>query len=275
MKAPLLREEQGRLVKSWERDAHLLMFLQTILHCCSQLTLQLYIIADDSEDSTYIPMTVTCVIVNSIAILWSLFVYTLYNMCRDSEIKPIGKLVIFVWHFCIIISRVLALAFFTVAFHAFVFIPYGIHWAVWSTALFFMSTEFCLNLAVTPHKKRLYLELPFDIVIGYVLIFFYFNAKKGRTWYIVVPYHVLTFVETVVLSVLFYTEKPNEWYSILILCLTILLFLIASALMLIYYIALHPKTRTYWVNHITNHPAEHRNGSTARMGTDRQSNDSL
>jgi len=139
-----------------------------------------------------------------------------------------------------------------------------------------MSTKFCLDLNVKPHKKRPYLELPFDVVIGYILLFFYFNAKEGKTWCIVLPYHLLTFVETVVLSVTFYVERPNEWYSLMILCLTILLFTIGSTLMLMYYAILHPKTKNYWIIWSTRHIHHtNANGSTTRINTVRQaSNDS-
>ena len=269
MKAPFLRE-QGSLVRSWERDTHLLMFIQTILHCCSQLIVQLYIIADDNEDSTYIPVTVLCAVINFIAVVWSLFIYVLYDMFKMSHLTLVSKVIIFTWHMCIIISRILALTFFTVAFHAFVFIPFGIHWIMWSVILFFMSTDFCSDLTVEPHKRRRYLELPFDIVIGFMLLFFYFNAKKGRTWCTVVPYHVFTFIETLVLSVTFYVEKPNKWYSLLILCLSILLFLIGATLILIYYLMLHPKTKQYLVTWSLNHHIQHLNGSSVRISTDRQ-----
>ena len=269
MKAPFLRE-QGALVRSWERDAHFLMFIQAILHCCSQVVLQLYIIADDNEDSTYIPVSILCAVINFISVVWSLFIYILYDMFKVSHITLTSKVVIFTWHMCIIISRILALAFFTVAFHAFVFIPFAIHWITWSIVVFFMSTDFCSDLTVEPHKKRRYLELPFDTVIGYMLLFFYFNAKKGRTWCTVVPYHVFTFIETVVLSVTFYAEKPNKWYSLLILCLSILLFLIGATLILIYYLMLHPKTKQYLVTWSLNRHIQHVNG---RISTERQESD--
>lgn len=242
------------------------MFIQTILHCCSQLALQLYIIADDEENSNYITMTIICAIINFIAILWSLFVYTLYGMFKDRPIRLISKLVIFTWHLSIIISRILALAFFTVAFHAFVFIPFGIHWAIWSIVLLFITTEFCVDMSVTPNRQRPYLELPYNVLVGYMLLFFYYNGKKGRTWCVVLPYHIVTFLETAVLSVMFYVEKPNEWYSLLILCLSILLFLIGCTLILLYYTMLHPKTSKYlptW-----NRRIHHTNGNTT---TERQS----
>lgn len=276
MKASFLRE-QSTLVQSWERDAHFLMFIQTILHCCSQLVVQLYIIGDDSEDSNYIPTTIFCAGVNFIAIVWALFIYTLYDMFKESHIKVTSKFVIFGWHLCIIMSRILALAFFSVAFHAFVFIPFGIHWLMWSIILFlisaFLSTNFCSDL--TTDKKRLYLELPFDVVIGFMLLFFYFNTKKGNTRHVVIPYHVLTLVETIVLSVTFYIEKPNKWYSLMILCLSILLYLIGSTLMLLYYLMLHPKTKEYLTTWRLRRTVQDHSGSTAKINAVRQeSNDS-
>ena len=266
--------QQSGMIKTWEQEAHFPMFIQTILHCCSQLVVQLYIIGNDTEDSSYIPMTIICASVNLIAILWALLIHTLYNMFKDCDIKMISKLVIFTWHVCIITSRILALAFFTVAFHALVFIPVGLHWSVWSVLVFFMSTEFCADLNVDPHKKRPYLELPFDVVVGFMLVFFYFNVKRGNTRYVIIPYHIFTFVETVVLSVTFYVERPNEWYSMLILCLSILLFMIGSTLILLYYLMLHPKTKQYLVTCKLNHQQNH-NGSSVKINTSRQgSNDS-
>ena len=126
--------------------------------------------------------------------------------------------------------------------------------------VFFTMTFYFSGCCREPHKKRRYLELPFDTVIGYMLLFFYFNAKKGRTWCTVVPYHVFTFIETVVLSVTFYAEKPNKWYSLLILCLSILLFLIGATLILMYYLMLHPKTKQYLVTWSLNRRIQHVNG---------------
>ena len=260
---------QGGVIKTLEREAHLPMFLLTILHCCSQLVVQLYIIADDTEDSSYIPMSIICASVNLLAILWALLIYTLYSMFKNSDIKMISKLVIFTWHVCIITSRILAIASFTVSFHALVFIPVGVHWVVWSVLVFFMSTEFCANLNVEPTKKRPYLELPFDVVVGFMLVFFYFNVKKGNTRYVIIPYHIFTFVETVVLSVTFYVERPDEWYSLLVLCLSILLFMIGSTLILLYYLMLHPKTKQYLVTCKLNDQQNY-NGSTVKISTTRQ-----
>lgn len=266
MKASFVRE-QGLLVRSWERDAHILMLFQTILHCCCQVILQLYIIVNDSEDSTYILLSIICAAINFMAILWSLFVYVLYGMFKGAHIKPISKIVIFISHACIIVSRILALAFFAVAFHAFVFIPFGIHWALWSISVFFISTY--SDLTVKPHK-RLYKELPVGVVIGFILLFFYYNVKKGRTWCVVIPYQTLTFIETMILSIAFYVEKPNEWYSIMILCLSILLFLIGSILMLMYYMMLHPKTKKYWTDYIQNlHTRRLNTTSTTHINTER------
>lgn len=280
MKASFVREK-GLLVRSWERDAHILMLIQTILHCCCQVILQLYIIVNDNEDSTYILLSIICAAVNFMAILWSLFVYVLYNMFKGPHIKPISKIVIFISHACIIMSRILALAFFAVAFHAFVFIPFGIHWALWSISVVFISTYSDLTVkhsdstvkpsdsTVKPHK-RLYKELPVGVVIGFILLFFYYNVKKGRTWCVVIPYQTLTFIETMVLSIAFYVEKSNEWYSIMILCLSILLFLIGSILMLIYYMMLHPKTKNYWTDYIQNLHTRHLNAtSTTHISTER------
>ena len=259
--------QQSAIIKTWERDAHFPMFIQTILHCCGQLVVQLYIIGDDTEDSNFIPMTIICATVNLIAIVWALFIYTVDNTFKDTDITVTSKLVIFIWHVCIIISRILTVAFFTVAFHAFVFIPVGVHWSIWTILVFFMSTEFCADLNVEPHKKRPYLELPFDVVVGFMLLFFYFNAKKGNTRYVMTPYHIFTFVETAALSVTFYIEMPNEWYSLLVLCLSIMLYLIGSVLILLYYSMLHPKTK---LNRQQNHSQQNHNGSTVRINTTRQ-----
>ena len=269
------QRSQPALVKNWERDAHMLMLIQTVLHCCSQCVVQLYIIADDDRDSTYIPVTILCAAINFTAVVWTVFIYILYNMFKASDINLLSKFVIFTWHMCIIVSRILALAFFAVAYHAFVFLPFGVHWILWSVILFFLSTDFCPDITVQPPKKRRYLELPYDTVIAYMLLFFYFNAKKGRTWCTVTIYHVLTFIETLILSVTFYVEKPNKWYSLLILCATILLFLIGAALILLYYVMLHPKTKLYMVtwNVNRNHRIQHLNGSTVKISADQQESD--
>ena len=233
---------------SWERDADLLTFIQTILHSCSQVMLQLYIISKDNENSSYIFLSSTCAAVNIVAVIWSLSMYSLYNRFkRTNKISWTNRIVIFIWYLCVIVSRMLAVAFFAVAFDGFVFIPVGVHWAVWTIVLFFLSTELCVDLSREQPKKRLHLELPFDAVIGYVLVFLYFNVKKGRTWYIVTPYYSITFVETVVLAVTFYVELPDKWYSELVLVTAIGLFLLGSLLMMIYYIILHPHTKDRWI----------------------------
>jgi len=219
--------------------------------------LQLYIIGKDSENSSYIFLSITCAAVNLVAVMWSLNMYSLNNRFkRTNEISWTNRIVIFSWYLSVAVSRMLAVTFFAVAFDGFVFIPVGLHWAVWTIVLFFLSTELCADLSREQPKKRLYLELPFDAVIGFVLVFIYFNVKKGRTWCVVTPYYSVTFVETVVLAVTFYVELPNEWYSELVLVTAIGLFLLGSLLMLIYYVVLHPHTKDRWMSvlcYVKNH----------------------
>jgi len=211
--------------------------------------LQLYIIGKETENSSYIFLSITCAAVNLVAVMWSLNIYSLYNRFkRTNEISWTNRIVIFSWYLSVATSRMLAVTFFAIAFDGFVFIPVGLHWAVWTIVLFFLSTELCADLSREQPKKRLYLELPFDAVIGFVLLFIYFNVKKGRTWCVVTPYYSVTFVETVVLAVTFYVELPNKWYSELVLTTAIGLFLLGSLLMLIYYTALHPHTKDRWIS---------------------------
>jgi len=248
IKASSLRNNVQQLL-SWERDAHLLTFIQTILHSCCQVILQLYIISTDTENSSYVFLSITCAAVNFVAVMWSLSMYSLYNRFKGTnKISWTNRIVIFSWYLSVAVSRMLAVTFFAVAFDVFVFIPVGLHWAVSTIVLFFLSTELCVDLSREQPKKRPYLELPFDAVIGFVLVFVYFNVKKGRTWYIVTTYYSVTFVETVVLAVTFYIELPNEWYSELVLATAIGLFLLGSLLMMIHYAVLHPHTKDRWMS---------------------------
>lgn len=236
-------------ILSLQRDSLLLQFLigflinapLTIIHLYQSFT----VIASDDEFEWVWPLyhvTLCSFGVAILSLLVTLVSYIAHDRLHSEKRRVVfpGHLTAFVWHVCIVAGRIMALSLFATAFGPYVVIVIGIHWIsciVWAC---FEKTNICGDVTATPPRKRLYLELPFILVISFVYLFVYFNIRDGSTRVRIMIYHTLTSVETLVLPSLFYAVTPSFPYSLWLLAGTVSVYVMGVALMLLYYSAWHP-----------------------------------
>ena len=218
------------------------------------MTIQLYAVTI-AANSAKINFDLTITIVTLVASAVSLS-YTIMAFATSDHLSGKNRRVVLPAHMMLIaaygtlvVSRVFALALFAHAYGAFVFVIVGVHLIAVGTGILHQQTTFCADVTQTPQKPRWYLEIPFDVLASFVYVFVYFNLKAGQTRYQNVVFHLLTFVENVIMISLFYVNQPQLWYSPAVLAGVIGLYLLGLLLMVMYYVIFHPtKTKDwYWI----------------------------
>ncbi|XP_023673960.1 XK-related protein 4-like isoform X2 [Paramormyrops kingsleyae] len=109
-----------------------------------------------------------------------------------------------------------------------------LHWCVMTFWIVHCETEFC----VTKWE-----EIVFDMVVGVVYIFSWFNVKEGRTRYRLFVYYLVVLLENAALSTLWYLYRlpsTTDAFAIPALCVIFSSFLTGVLFMLMYYAFFHP-----------------------------------
>lgn len=156
-------------------------------------------------------------------------------------------MVLVLWHMCMVMSRILALSFFSYVHGALVFVVVGMHWA----AMFFMLVV--SRIACSGQKrahsseppKRWFTELPFETVISFGYIFVFFTMKHNRICTSVdalhlVIFYLLTWLQNIAMVMLFFVQKQDLWYALGSLPLVIGLPLMGLLSFLVYHTVLNP-----------------------------------
>lgn len=110
-----------------------------------------------------------------VSLAWALASYQ--KALRDSrdDKKPISYLAViiqFCWHFFTIAARVITFALFASVFQLYFGIFIVLHWCVMTFWIVHCETDFCISK---------WEEIVFDMVVGIIYIFSWFNVKEGRT----------------------------------------------------------------------------------------------
>ena len=84
----------------------------------------------------------------------------------------------------------------------------GVHWLVMTIWVMLQGTDFC------PTKVE---EKLFDLVVGVIYCFTFFNLKEGKTRWRALVFYSLMFVENAAALALWYLYRPkHDWYDPLI-----------------------------------------------------------
>ena len=218
------------------------------------MIIQLYVILDvlttmsikpevrvDLNVSPY-PITISSLVSTSISLLLTLISYVASDRLSSENRRVVipGYLILFLWHICLVSARIASIAIFTVAYGPYVAVIIGIHWissVIWTFA---EKTNICGDSSTTPHKKRHYLEIPFVIIISFIFTFLYFNVHDGSTLGRIIVYHILTSIETALISALFYAAYPSLDYAPWVFAAVVGVYILGVAFMFLYYAAWHP-----------------------------------
>uniref|UniRef100_A0A8C4WSM9 XK-related protein n=1 Tax=Gopherus evgoodei TaxID=1825980 RepID=A0A8C4WSM9_9SAUR len=207
-------------------DVSMLHLLATFLESAPQLVLQLF--------QMYHGLTAAASLVS---LAWALASYQ--KALRDSrdDKKPISYMAViiqFCWHFFTIAARVITFALFASVFQLYFGIFIVLHWCIMTFWIVHCETEFCITK---------WEEIVFDMVVGIIYIFSWFNVKEGRTRCRLFTYYFVILLENTALSALWYLYKApliSDAFAIPALCVVFSSFLTGIVFMLMYYAFFHP-----------------------------------
>ncbi|XP_029452009.1 XK-related protein 6 [Rhinatrema bivittatum] len=215
-------------------DVNMLRLLETFLESAPQLVLQLCIMIQKNRADT-----LPCVssVASLMSLAWVLASY--HKLLRDSRddkksMSYRGALIHIFWRLFTISSRVISFALFASIFQLYFGIFVVIHWCAMAFWIIHGGTDFCMSK---------WEEILFNMVVGIVYIFCWFNVKEGRTRYRMFAYYTLVLTENAALTFLWYFYRdPNttDSYAVPALCCIFLSFAAGIAVMLLYYGILHP-----------------------------------
>ncbi|XP_030628342.1 XK-related protein 6b [Chanos chanos] len=215
-------------------DVNMLRLLETFLESAPQLVLQLCIMIQKNRAET---LQCVSAAASLLSLSWVLASY--HKLLRDSRddqksMSYRGALVQLLWRLFTISSRALSFALFASVFHIYFGIFVVLHWCAMAFWVIHGGTDFCMSK---------WEEVLFNMVVGVVYIFCWFNVKEGRTRYRMVAYYTLVLTENAVLTALWYAYRDpatTDSYAVLALCGVFLSFASGVACMILYYGVLHP-----------------------------------
>jgi len=251
-----------------DADATLLRLYESFMESAPQLVLQIYILLKDPHASRIYPykppveglehvnhdheqdvsedgvnpvlklsILVLSVASSLISLAWSLVVYhrsLRYTYPHKKNISLVGTLFQFLWHFCSITARVLALSLFASALPTWIGPLCAAHWVVMSSWIIFQRTAACNTKCE---------EFLFALVLGVIYIFMFFNAKEEKTRYKYLLYYTFCLVEnTAIITIWFLSPSTNlgSWYVFPAMVGHYLAFFSGIMFMLVYYLWMHP-----------------------------------
>uniref|UniRef100_A0AAY4B2V3 XK-related protein n=1 Tax=Denticeps clupeoides TaxID=299321 RepID=A0AAY4B2V3_9TELE len=215
-------------------DVNMLRLLETFLESAPQLVLQLCIMIQKNRAETLQCMSAMA---SLLSLSWVLASY--HKLLRDSRddqksMSYRGALVHLLWRFFTISSRALSFALFASVFHIYFGIFVVLHWCAMAFWVIHGGTDFCMSK---------WEEVLFNMLVGVVYVFCWFNVKEGRTRYRMVAYYSLVLAENALLTALWYTYRDpttTDSYAVSAFCGVFLCFASGVACMVLYYGVLHP-----------------------------------
>ncbi|XP_066524395.1 XK-related protein 6 [Hoplias malabaricus] len=215
-------------------DVNMLRLLETFLESAPQLVLQLCIMIQKNRAET---LQCVSLLASLLSLSWVLASY--HKLLRDSRddkksMSYRGALIHIIWRLFTIFSRVLSFALFASIFHIYFGIFVVVHWCAMAFWIVHGGTDFCMSK---------WEEVLFNMVVGIVYIFCWFNVKEGRTRYRMMIYYFVVLAENTVLTCLWYAYRDpitTDSYAVPVLCGVYLSFASGVVFMGIYYGVLHP-----------------------------------
>ncbi|XP_078144157.1 XK-related protein 7-like [Centroberyx gerrardi] len=155
---------------------------------------------------------------------------------RDDKLPMSYKAVIaqMLWHFFTIGARTVAFALFASVFQLYFGIFIVSHWCVMTFWIIQGETDFCMSK---------WEEIIYNMVVGIIYIFCWFNVKEGPSRFRMTVYYSVTLAENVALTAAWYAYRgphTSDSYALVVVCLVACSFALGTFFMLVYYCWLHP-----------------------------------
>ncbi|KAM4692372.1 XK-related protein 7 [Rhinophrynus dorsalis] len=221
-------------------DISMLRLLETFLKSAPQLVLQICIMVQQGKVESIQGVSASA---SLLSLAWMIASYQ--KVLRDSrdDKRPMsykGAMVQVLWHLFTIAARALAFSLFASIFHLYFGIFIVTHWCLMTFWIIQGETDFCMSR---------WEEIIYNMVLGIIYIFCWFNVREGRTRCRMATYYVIALTENVVLSAVWYLYRGaqlSDFYALLLVCSVLCSFALGVFFMLIYYSLLHPNGPMFW-----------------------------
>ncbi|XP_044311508.1 XK-related protein 7 [Varanus komodoensis] len=216
-------------------DISMLRLLETFLKSAPQLVLQLSIMVQQNRIE---PLQGLSASASLVSLAWTLASYQ--KVLRDSREDKMpmsykGAVVQVLWHLFTIAARAIAFALFASVFQLYFGIFIVTHWCIMTFWIIQGETDFCMSK---------WEEIIYNMVVGIIYIFCWFNVKQGRSRCRMAIYYVITLSENAALTGLWYCFRSpyvvSESNALIIVCVVTSSFALGVFFMFIYYCLLHP-----------------------------------
>ncbi|XP_004062018.4 XK-related protein 7 [Gorilla gorilla gorilla] len=215
-------------------DVSMLRLLETFLRSAPQLVLQLSLLVHRGGAPDLLPALSTSASLVSLA--WTLASYQ--KVLRDSrdDKRPLsykGAVAQVLWHLFSIAARGLAFALFASVYKLYFGIFIVAHWCVMTFWVIQGETDFCMSK---------WEEIIYNMVVGIIYIFCWFNVKEGRSRRRMTLYHCIVLLENAALTGFWYSSRnfSTDFYSLIMVCVVASSFALGIFFMCVYYCLLHP-----------------------------------
>ena len=226
-------------------DAALLQMILAFTEDAPQLVLQLYVLISrhfvDTLEATSIRDLWTILSICFSFISYSRALVYYISCLRDSkrhkgQLRWYGSLSMWLWRAFMMISRILTLVFFATEFKLWFFVALLIH--------FFIVLAFLARHEVYFFPGNKWMQHFFRVLTSYIHLFCFFTLEGLQTIRWAVKYYILTFIEILIFSLLWFTNTTRLLPLRLEIAGFIVIYLFFSLgliMMSIYYRFLHPR----------------------------------
>nr|XP_057907199.1 XK-related protein 7-like [Doryrhamphus excisus] len=215
-------------------DITMLRLLEAFLKSAPQLVLQLSIMI---HGNAVLPLQGLSASASLVSLAWMIASYQkVLRDSRDDKLPMSYKAVIaqILWHLFTIGARTVAFALFASVFQLYFGIFIVSHWCIMTFWIIQGETDFCMSK---------WEEIIYNMVVGIIYIFCWFNVKEGPSRLRMTVYYTVTLAENVALTAAWYTYRgphTSDSYALVVVCLVACSFALGTFFMLVYYCWLHP-----------------------------------
>ncbi|VDI44381.1 Hypothetical predicted protein [Mytilus galloprovincialis] len=235
-----------KMVLCENADAAMLRMIEAFLESAPQLVLQIYIIMTEANNDGPLMEIVrpAAMIGSGIGVSWSLVSYQKalrlsYNR-KERKLSLLAVIFYYVWKSCEVAPRIILLSLSAAQFGYHMLVATGIHWVLMSIWVGRQNQEM---------YDKMRDKIVHYIVIGYVLIFCFQNVQKGKTRYRVMFYYFVTFVENIIMLILwaYFIHDKRECIYLVVIVSVPSCMVIQIIVQLLYYKCSHPEHKNIWL----------------------------
>ncbi|KAK2864753.1 hypothetical protein Q7C36_003907 [Tachysurus vachellii] len=232
------RGEQGSEYTAYlTHDLSMLRLIETFCESTPQLSFMIYIMIVNNHARI---VQYVSVIASTISIAWMVVDYhrsLRFFLPEKSNQTWLSSVIYFLWNLFLIGPRVACVSLFTSVMSCYVFVHFLLLWLVFLVWASLQGTNFMDSKAG---------EWLYRATVGIIWYFSWFNVMEGRTRGRSAIYHWFIMTDSAILMVTWWCyrdQEASQSYSLILLILIPLSYLIGLLVKMLYYCCFHPKLR--------------------------------